>query len=168
MTAAADPPIVEKGATKKRCRSGTVSDINRRAIPLPVDLGGWEATLEPDPGIGRLTGMNVPWPVSSMVAAALAVLVGACAGSPAASDLPRTTGQGITITVSVSEEVLPLTGCRTQWLMSHDEEPPPGACEQTMTVRRFIGQHEEESVETWWWVNRILIRCMPWDWQRGI
>lgn len=32
--------------------------------------------------------------------------------------------------------------------MSHDEESPPGACEQTMTVRRFIGQHEGESVET--------------------
>jgi hypothetical protein len=92
--------------------------------------------------------MKVSRWVSSMIAASLAVFVGACAGSPAVSDLPRTTGQGITITVSVSEEVLPLTGCRTQWLMSHDEEPPPGACEQTMTVRRFIGQHEGESVET--------------------
>lgn len=97
--------------------------------------------------IERLTGMKVSRRTSSMVATALAVLVGACAGSPAASDLPRTTGQGITITMSISEEVMPLTGCRTQWLMSHDEEPPPGACEQTMTVRRFTGQHEGESVE---------------------
>jgi len=97
--------------------------------------------------IGRRTDMKVSRRVSSMVVAAMSV-VAACGGSPAASDLPRTTGQDIAIAVSVSEEVLPLTGCRTQWLMSHDEEPPPGACEQTMTVRRFIGQHEGESVET--------------------
>jgi hypothetical protein len=98
--------------------------------------------------IGRRTGMKVSRRVSSIVVAVLTVFVSACGGSPAASDLPRTTSQGIAITMSVSEEVLPLTGCRTQWLMSHDDEPPPGACEQTMTVRRFIGQHEGESVET--------------------
>lgn len=98
--------------------------------------------------IGRRTGMEVPRRVSATVAAVLAVLVGACGASPAASDLPRTTRQGITITVSVSEEVLPITGCRTQWLMSHGEEPPPGGCEQTMAVRRFIGEHEGVSVET--------------------
>lgn len=98
--------------------------------------------------MGRLTGMKLSRPMSWMVAAAVAVLVGACGDSSAASELPRTTDQGITVSESVSEEVLPLTGCRTQWLMSHDEEPPPGACEQTMKVRRFIGQHEGERVET--------------------
>lgn len=92
--------------------------------------------------------MEVSRRVSWMVVAALAVSVGACAGSPAGSDLPRTTDQGITITVSITEEVMPLTGCRTHWLTSNDEEPPPGACEQSMTVHRFIGQHEGESVET--------------------
>lgn len=54
--------------------------------------------------------MKVSRWVSSMVVAAMSV-VAACGGSPAASDLPRTTGQGITVTVSVSEKVLPLTRC---------------------------------------------------------
>jgi hypothetical protein len=32
--------------------------------------------------------------------------------------------------------------------MTHDDEPPPGACEQTMTVRRFIAERDGERVET--------------------
>lgn len=49
--------------------------------------------------------------------------------------------------MSVSEEVLPLAGCHTQWLMEHDEEPPPGTCEQTMTVRRYHGERNGDTVE---------------------
>ncbi len=81
----------------------------------------------------------------------IAVLVGAleaCGSSSAASDLPRTTAQDIEITLSVSEEFLPSPGCHTQWLMDHDEEPPPGTCEQTMTVQRYTAEHDGESVET--------------------
>jgi hypothetical protein len=92
--------------------------------------------------------MRLSQPVSWMAAATLAILVGACGDSLATSDLPRTTGQGVTISESVSEEVLPLAGCRTRWLLSNDEEPPPGLCEKTMTVRRFIAQHDGERVET--------------------
>lgn len=82
------------------------------------------------------------------VAAMLIGFLGACGSSPAASELPRTTSQNITITVSVSEEVLPLPGCHTQWLMDHDEEPQPGTCEQTMSVRRYTVEHDGENVET--------------------
>jgi len=74
------------------------------------------------------------------------VLVG-CAGSPAGSELPRTTDQGIRITVSESDEVLPLAGCHTQWLLENDEEPPPGTCEQTMTVRRYHAERNGDAVE---------------------
>jgi len=80
--------------------------------------------------------------------AVLVGVLGACGSSSAASDLPRTTAQDIRITLSVTEEVLPLPGCHTQWLRDHDEEPPPGTCEQIMTVRRYIAEHDGESVET--------------------
>lgn len=82
--------------------------------------------------------------------AAIAVLVGVlggCAASPATSELPRTTAQGIRIALSVSEEVLPSAGCHTQWLMQHDEEPPPGTCEQAMTVRRYHAERNGDTVE---------------------
>src|SRR5690606_29156346 len=39
-------------------------------------------------------------------------------------------------------------GCRTQWLMNHDEEPPPGTCEKTVTVRLFEAHHGGTTVET--------------------
>ncbi|MEX0864446.1 MAG: hypothetical protein WD269_06170 [Acidimicrobiia bacterium] len=86
--------------------------------------------------------------VNLMIVTAMVGFVGACGSSPEGADLPRTTGQGITITMSMSEEVLPLSGCHTQWLMTHDEEPLPGACEQSMTVRRFIAEQDGERVET--------------------
>lgn len=89
----------------------------------------------------------VPW-VTIVRFAALTGLVGACGAAPTAADLPRTTGQGNDLTVSISEEVLPLPGCHTQWLMNHDEEPRPGTCEQITTVRRFIAQHDGKMVET--------------------
>lgn len=40
-----------------------------------------------------------------------------------------------------------MAGCHTQWLMEHDEEPPPGKCEQTMTVRRYLAERNGETVE---------------------
>jgi hypothetical protein len=116
--------------------------------PGIVDLGGWGTTLEPHSVIRRRTRMKMQRRVNLMLVTAMVGFVGGCGSSPYASDLPRTTSQGITITVFVSEEVLPLPGCHTQWLMSHDEEPPPGTCEQTMTVRRFIAENDGERVET--------------------
>lgn len=83
----------------------------------------------------------------NLTAIAVLVVLGACAASPANSELPRTTAQGIRITLSVSDEVLPMAGCHTQWLMEHDEEPPPGKCEQTMTVRRYLAERNGETVE---------------------
>lgn len=84
------------------------------------------------------------------VVALLAVaVVAACGGALApSSDLPRTTEQNISITVTESIETLPLPGCPTYWWMTHNQEPPPGACEQTTTVLRFTAQHDTETVET--------------------
>lgn len=93
-------------------------------------------------------GMKAPRWVTLVGVAALAGLAGACGAAPAGAELPRTTGQGIDLTMSLSEEVLPLPGCHTQWLMNHDEEPPPGTCEQAMAVHRFIAQHDGQTVET--------------------
>lgn len=76
------------------------------------------------------------------------VLVVACGVAPAPSpDLPRTTDQNISITIVESVETFPMPGCRT--LMTLNEEPPPGACEQTSNVRRFIAKHDTDTVETW-------------------
>ena len=79
--------------------------------------------------------------------AVLVGVLGGCATSPADSELLRATAQGIRISLSVSEEVMPLPGCHTQWLMEHDEEPPPGKCEQTMTVRRYHAERNGDAVE---------------------
>jgi hypothetical protein len=92
--------------------------------------------------------MTVQRWVTSVASVVLAGLVGACGASIAAANLPRTTGQGIHLGVSVSDEVLPLPGCHTHWVVTYEEEPPPGACEQSMMVRRFTGQHGGKSVET--------------------
>lgn len=79
----------------------------------------------------------------------LAVLIGlaGCGGSGASAALLRTTAEGIDISMSASEEVLPLAGCHTQWMMNHDGEPPPGTCEETVTVRLFEAQHDGTTVE---------------------
>ena len=81
----------------------------------------------------------------SRTAALIFVFVGvACGGAPApSSNLPRTTNQNISITMIESVETLAMAGCHTYWLTSN-QEPPPGACEQTATVRRFIAQHDGE------------------------
>lgn len=102
--------------------------------------------LELDSASGRLD-LRVPRWVTFLGVAALAAYPTACGAGPAAADLPRTTGQGIHITVSVSEELTYLPGCRTQWVMIHDEEPPPGTCEQTMTMRLFTGEYDGKTVE---------------------
>jgi hypothetical protein len=79
---------------------------------------------------------------------AICILVVACGGGAVpAADLPRTTDQNIHITMVESVETLPLPGCHTYW-MTRNLEPPPGACEQTSTVRRFIAQLDTETVET--------------------
>jgi len=83
-----------------------------------------------------------------VVGTVVAAICGAC-GSAAlpSSDLPRTTDQDITIAVAESVETLPVPGCHTYW-MTQDQEPPAGACEQTSTVRRYVAQHDAETVET--------------------
>ncbi len=63
-----------------------------------------------------------------------------------AADLPRTTLQRISIAVTESVETLPLPGCHTMWITTHDDEPPPGACEQTSSVHRFTARYEDETV----------------------
>jgi hypothetical protein len=79
---------------------------------------------------------------------AIAILVVACgSGAIATADLPRTTDQNISITMVESVETLPMPGCHTLWL-TRNQEPPPGACEQTSTVRRFIARLDTETVET--------------------
>ena len=87
--------------------------------------------------------------MSPAIALTIALLVAACGGALVpSSDLPRTTEQNITITVTESIETLPLPGCPTYWWMTDNQEPPPGACEQTTTVLRFTAQHDTEKVET--------------------
>lgn len=82
------------------------------------------------------------------VAVALAVLAVACGGGVlSSSDLPRTTKQNITITMTESVETLQLPGCHTYWL-SRGEEPPPGACERAATVREFTARHDTAEVTT--------------------
>ncbi|MGH9893637.1 MAG: hypothetical protein ACREA0_16950 [bacterium] len=82
--------------------------------------------------------------VGSLVA--ICILV-ACGGAAPSADLPRTTDQNISITMVESVETIPLPGCHTHW-MTRNQEPRPGACEQTANVRRFIAQLDTESVET--------------------
>ena len=79
----------------------------------------------------------------------LIALVVACGGPSApSSNLPRTTDQNINITMVESVETLPMPGCHSYWA-TLNQEPPPGACEQISNVRRFIAQHDAETVETW-------------------
>jgi hypothetical protein len=85
--------------------------------------------------------------VESVVA--ICYLAVACSGAAAPSaNLPRTTEQNISITMVESVETLFLPGCHTYWMI-RDQEPPPGSCVQTANVRRFIAQHDDETVETW-------------------
>ena len=85
---------------------------------------------------------------SRTIVEVVVVLVVACGGAPApSSDLPRTTDQSIDISVVESVETLPLEGCYTHWA-TLNKEPPPGACEQTSNVRRFIAKHDDDTVET--------------------
>lgn len=88
------------------------------------------------------------WWLVLVVGAVAAVLSAGC-GDPgvSSSGLPRTTDQGILLTVAESVETLPLPACHTYW-MTRNEEPPPGACEQATTVRRFVAQHDAEMIET--------------------
>lgn len=113
--------------------------------PLPNEQRGHDE-LAADPASERVD-MKLPLWVTVVRFFVLTALVAACGAAPSAADLPRTTGQGIDLTVAISDEVLPLPGCHTQWLMNHDEEPPPGTCEQETTVRRFIAQHDGQTVE---------------------
>jgi hypothetical protein len=79
---------------------------------------------------------------------AVGVVLSACGDTKVLpSDLPRTTAEEISISIVTTEEVLPLAGCHTAW-ESQGKEPPPGACEQTMQVRRYVARHSPGSVET--------------------
>ena len=81
-----------------------------------------------------------------LVVTVAAMAVGACGdGADPASALPRTTDQGIEITVSESVETVYLPGCATIW-MSRGEEPPPGACEETDTVLHFVAARGRDIV----------------------
>lgn len=76
------------------------------------------------------------------------LVLSACGDMEApSSDLPRTTDAGITISVTEAEELLPLPGCHTYW-SSQGKEPPPGACEEMMTVRHYTAGYGSVSVET--------------------
>jgi hypothetical protein len=88
------------------------------------------------------------WRLVLLVGSVIAMLCGACGGAALlSSGLPRTTDRDIIITVAESVETLPLPGCHTYW-MTRNQEPPPGACEQTTTVRSFVARHDAETVET--------------------
>jgi len=122
--------------------------FGKDATVVNVAVGEATTRMEPHLAPERHIGMTAPRWSTFAGAAALTVFALACGSAPPAAGLPRTTGQGIDLTMSVSEEVLPLPGCHTQWLMNHDEEPPPGTCERTVTVQRFIAQHGGSTVET--------------------
>lgn len=88
----------------------------------------------------------------ALIAVSILMLT-ACSDPPgtaeaASSILPRTTDNGIVITVTENEELLPVAGCHTFW-SSQGKEPPAGACEQTTTVRRYVARNAAASVESW-------------------
>jgi hypothetical protein len=80
-----------------------------------------------------------------MVAAA-ATVAAACGTAAPAPDLPRTTERDVTIAVTEAVETLPIPGCHSFWT-TRGQTPPPGACEQTTTVARFLARRGAEQVE---------------------
>src|SRR5690606_38705203 len=130
-----------------RCSVTHCVDTDLLAVSSSRRTVGNYARLVLGSGCERLMRMRRPF---RLLVVGLAVLIGlaGCGGPGASADLLRTTAEGIDISMSASEEVLPLPGCRTQWLMNHDEEPPPGTCEKTVTVRRFEAHHGGTTVET--------------------
>ena len=130
-----------------RCSVTHCVDTDLIAVSSSRRTVGNYARLELGSGCERLMRMRRPF---RLLVVGLAVLIGlaGCGGPGASADLLRTTAEGIDISMSASEEVLPLPGCRTQWLMNHDEEPPPGTCEKTVTVRLFEAHHGGTTVET--------------------
>ncbi len=98
---------------------------------------------------GRVVGAKSGGPLRlTLIAVVLAVLAVACGGAElSSSDLPRTTAQKITITMTASIETLQIAGCHTYW-MSRGQEPPEGACERATAVREYTARHGTASVST--------------------
>jgi len=103
----------------------------------------------PPRGTGRKN-----WGVAHCLSAASllavsALVLSACGSSPptlGAADLPRRTDGGVLIEATEVVEVVALPGC------SLLAEPPPGGCEQQVTMRRVHASIGGRSADTRWQV----------------